>query len=508
MSAAHDAAMSDVCLLIEGGYPYLLGGVSSWTDAFIRAFPERSFSVVALITADQERVRRFEPPPNLVSVTDLLLDRSPAGGLGLGAGARIAQVSASLRAVLTDGGGAAWSALIRDLEETGFGERALLNSRHAWRAMERIYEETLPGAPLVDFFWTWRVLVKGLLAIATAPVPPARIYHAVSTGYAGLLGARARCLTGRPLVVTEHGIYTNERRIELSIADWIYDSAACGFDAAGRAPELRKIWLRAFGAMSRIAYDTATCITTQYRTNQEYQIQDGAELGKLRMIPNGIDVDQFPEVPAPAEPRRPTVLLVGRIVPIKDIRTFILAMGILRQSVPDLDALIIGPDDEDRAYAAECRNLVQQLKLQGSVRFLGRVRDVKEHFALTDVLVLTSISEAQPLALLEAGAAGVPAVATDVGSCREIIEGGDASEEPGGFVVRACDPPATAAALAEILLQPDLRARMGRAMRERVRRIYNQPRITRMYNELYDSLGAPEAVGGRAEARGAAAWPA
>jgi glycosyltransferase involved in cell wall biosynthesis len=99
-------------------------------------------------------------------------------------------------------------------------------------------------------------------------------------------------------------------------------------------------------------------------------------------------------------------------------------------------------------------------------------------------------------------------VATDVGSCREIIEGADASEEPGGYVVRACDPPATAAALADILLQPGLRVRMGRAMRERVHRIYNQPRITRMYNELYDSLGSPEETDGLPEARGAAPWPA
>ncbi len=116
--------------------------------------------------------------------------------------------------------------------------------------------------------------------------------------------------------------------------------------------------------------------------------------------------------------------MVARIVPIKDVRTFILAAEMLAQIVPDVEAIIIGPEDEDQDYAAECRSLVRQGRLERVVTFEGRVPDIMDYYPRADVFALTSISEAQPLALLEAGAAGRPIATTDVGSCREILAGG------------------------------------------------------------------------------------
>jgi glycosyltransferase involved in cell wall biosynthesis len=291
------------------------------------------------------------------------------------------------------------------------------------------------------------------------------------------------------LIVTEHGIYTNERRIELSAADWLYDSGASGFSIRDRVPELRDLWLNAFSNFSRIAYNLSNVITTQYRVNQEFQLKDGAPEHKMQIIPNGIDVDQFAPIESQGAPRRPRILLVGRIVPIKDIRTYILAAAILKQLVPDIEAVIIGPDDEDPAYANDCRMLVKQHQLEGVVKFLGRVPDIGEQFRRSDVIVLTSISEAQPLAILEGGAAGLPAVTTDVGSCREVVEGdpNDPAQEAGGFVVPTCDPPAVAEAVARLLQDPVLRHRMGQALRARVRATYNQKRIRRLYEALYMS---------------------
>jgi polysaccharide biosynthesis protein PelF len=493
------AAPSDVCLLVEGGYPYLLGGVSSWTDSFIRSMPEKRFSIVAFTISGQDRTPKFALPPNVDGVTDVLIDACPSGRQPLWAAqARIDATIQGLHTILTAGDGAAWAACVTALDANGFGQRALLDSRTAWTALERIYEEMLPGAPFVDFFWTWRFLARSLLAVGAAPIPPARVYHALSTGFPGLFGARAKTLTGRPFVVTEHGIYTNERRIELSVADWIYDSGAGGFDVGGSVPELRRMWLNAFNGMARISYDAADLITTQFRTNQLYQIQDGAPEAKLRSIPNGIRLDAFAEIAPGPRPARPTVLLVGRVVPIKDIRTFIQAAGLLRRQVPDVDAIIIGPEDEDPAYAAECRGLIRQLGLQDTVRILGRVPDVHAYIGQADVIALTSISEAQPLAILEAGAAGVPAVATDVGSCREILEGPDGpdSDGVGGIVVRACDPQATADALARILRDPDLRARMSRNLRARIHAVFDQNRVIGLYEALYDSLVQPRVEDG------------
>ena len=96
--------------------------------------------------------------------------------------------------------------------------------------MEQAYERLLPDGPLLDFFWSWRFLVRSLLAVISTPLPQARVFHAVATGFSGLMGSYAKLATKMPLLVTEHGIYTNERRIELAVADWLFDSGAGGFD--------------------------------------------------------------------------------------------------------------------------------------------------------------------------------------------------------------------------------------------------------------------------------------
>ena len=242
--------------------------------------------------------------------------------------------------------------------------------------------------------------------------------------------------------MTEHGIYTNERRIELAVADWLFDSGAGGFDVATAPAELRSIWLNAFQSFSRFSYAVADVITTQYRANQIFQRADGAPEDKLRIIPNGIDVTRFTAVPRDTAPRRPTVLMIGRIVPIKDIRTFIMAVALLKDLVPNVSAILIGPEDEDPEYAAGCRQLVHQLGAESAIEFLGRVPDVMKYLRSADVLALSSISEAQPMAMLEAAATGFAIVSTDVGSCREIIEGfeGDPVDGRGGIVVEPCNP--------------------------------------------------------------------
>jgi glycosyltransferase involved in cell wall biosynthesis len=192
--------------------------------------------------------------------------------------------------------------------------------------------------------------------------------------------------------------------------------------------------------------------------------------------------------------------MIGRIVPIKDIRTFIVAVSLLKQLVPEAVAILIGPEEEDPAYAAGCRALVAQLGLEGTVQFLGRVPDVKTYLGRADVIVLSSISEAQPIALLEAAATGLPAVTTDVGSCREIIEGfaDDPVQGRGGFVVPACDPKAMAEALAAILRDREAGIAMGQVMQRRIPQLYHKERIRRLYEGLYSELAAAAPAEARA----------
>jgi hypothetical protein len=146
-----------------------------------------------------------------------------------------------MHATLSGDPGTSFQELIELVRQTGFGQAALLDSKPAWAAMERVYQELLRDGPLIDFFWSWRFLARSLLAIVSTPLPDARVFHAVSTGYAGMVGAFAKHVTGRPYVVTEHGIYTNERRIELAVAEWIFDSGASGFTVGDKPTQLRDV---------------------------------------------------------------------------------------------------------------------------------------------------------------------------------------------------------------------------------------------------------------------------
>jgi polysaccharide biosynthesis protein PelF len=481
---------ADVCLIVEGGYPYVLGGVAFWVDALIRSLPQFRFHIVAIRISTQKPELRFELPSNVVGVQDIVLDGHVPGARARGSReAALPGVFAGFRALLSGENESLLQALLREIVDNNLGSKALLDSREAWCAMEADYEALFQNLPLLDFFWAWRFLLRSVINIAMAPLPNARLYHSVSTGYAGLFGVRAKIASNRPLLLTEHGIYTNERRMELCSADWIFESGASGYSVDSRNIELRDVWTNAFLAFSRAAYASADAITAQYRANQQVQLQDGALSEKLRLIPNGVNYDRLcSSARIRSAESRPTILMVARIVPIKDVRTFILAAEMLAQIVPDVEAIIIGPEDEDQDYAAECRSLVRQGRLERVVTFEGRVPDIMDYYPRADVFALTSISEAQPLALLEAGAAGLPIVTTDVGSCREILGLVDDPDElePGGFVVPPGDPRAFAEAAAKLLLNPSLCARMGAAMRERVGRIYNQTRVRRLYADFYE----------------------
>jgi glycosyltransferase involved in cell wall biosynthesis len=113
---------------------------------------------------------------------------------------------------------------------------------------------------------------------------------------------------------------------------------------------------------------------------------------------------------------------------------------------------------------------------------------VDEYLAQTNVLVLTSISEAQPLVVLEAGACGIPVVATDVGSCRELIMG-KADEAPylgaGGAVVELSNPAETAKAIYTLLTDRKVYKDASMAIRSRVTTYYDKKDQIESYRKLY-----------------------
>jgi glycosyltransferase involved in cell wall biosynthesis len=165
--------------------------------------------------------------------------------------------------------------------------------------------------------------------------------------------------------------------------------------------------------------------------------------------------------------------------PVKDQANLIHAFARVRERVPEAVLLLIG----DGTLRGELERLAGELGLMDAVRFLGDRSDVDRLLRGLDIFALSSLSEGYSVALLEACAAGLPIVATDVGGNREIVR-----DQNNGLLVPAADPDALAAALGRLLQAPELTSTMGRAgrkwvlaegslrtMAERYLRLYAQP---------------------------------
>jgi polysaccharide biosynthesis protein PelF len=491
----------DVCLIAEGSYPHVSGGVSTWADWLMRTQTARSYSVVSVVAGIAPRTSRFAFPPNLKHICELDL-QAPRQARRKALSHPSADLATDLAKHLIGlirGGGLSEFAQLNSLvnsRDHDLTVHDVVDSDLAFNVVRRIYDEIMPHASFLQFYWAYRALFGGLFAVLKFELPPADIYHSVCTGYAGLLAARATLSERRPAIVTEHGIYTNERRIEIHMAEWISDSVQKGVALDDERIDLRDVWISVFESYARICYEASAAITTLFQDNQHQQTDLGAAASKLLVIANGIDIAKFSantDMPDAGAETAPCIALIGRVVPIKDVKTFIASVAIMAKRVPKLRALVLGPNEEDPGYFNECVAFVQELGLSQTVTFTGNV-NILDYFASIQVVVLTSLSEAQPLVLLEAGAAGIPCVATNVGACREIIEGSSPADAPGGFVTDLVSPEQLAEAICRLLASPGLRERFGQNLRQRVIELYRSDLSRDKYSALYDAVlagGAP-----------------
>jgi glycosyltransferase involved in cell wall biosynthesis len=139
-----------------------------------------------------------------------------------------------------------------------------------------------------------------------------------------------------------------------------------------------------------------------------------------------------------------------------------------------LDVVGDGPSRQD------LEALRSSLGLGGRVTFHGYHADVRPFLAAADVFLLSSVSEGISIALLEAMASGLPAIATDVGGNREVILEGQA-----GHLTPVGSAEALADAIVRIESDPDGRERMGQASRQRVEQEFSLQRVVARYEELY-----------------------
>ncbi|MNI46517.1 N,N'-diacetylbacillosaminyl-diphospho-undecaprenol alpha-1,3-N-acetylgalactosaminyltransferase [compost metagenome] len=158
----------------------------------------------------------------------------------------------------------------------------------------------------------------------------------------------------------------------------------------------------------------------------------------------------------------------------------------MKREIPHAVFTIMGPLDEDKEYYSECLELVNILGLK-DVTFTGSV-NIKANLGRMDVIVLTSISEGQPLAVLEALAAGKPCVTTDVGSCRELLYGRDDHYGPAGFVVPVMNEEEIGASIVTLCRNKKMRNEMGMNGKNRMASEYTHDRFISHYENLYRTL--------------------
>ena len=461
-------------MIIEGSYPFITGGVSAWVHDLIGGLPELDFALFTISPSKDQEIR-YELPENVIEHVDVSLADAQKitgkpkrkkelfeGMMALHDGFRAGDVSGL-------------EAIVKQLPVGYFLYDDSINDSRGWDLITSRNELNNPTYSFSEYFWGWRSTHNAIFTLLGIAAPEADVYHAVSTGYAGLAGAVAKIRTGRALLLTEHGLYHKEREMEIKRVDYIK-----GYS--------RDMWINMFNTLSKVAYHQSDLIISLFEHNRKLQIERGAPKHRTMVIPNGIDLERF-SVDERDERSGFHIALIGRVVPIKDVKTFIIAAKNVVDRVPEAHFHCVGPTDEDPGYFNDCQLLVSNLKLEDNFSFTGR-QDVREYYKFIDVLVLTSIREAQPLVILEAYAAGVLVVSTRVGNVPELL---DYDER---FLANQKDTEKISSGIIYIHDHPDELAQIVARNKRTVSRFYERRGLHQRYRKIYfDHLPAADGKG-------------
>ena len=273
-------------------------------------------------------------------------------------------------------------------------------------------------------------------------------------GYSATLVPLAARLAGKPVVATLHlSPQPHTRR-----GEWLKELLSVRIPA-----RLGRLVL-----VSQHAFD-------------EYARVHGPARWTWRMIPNGVDVNRYALRTGPRSTDRPVWAVVAALRPDKNHVDLVRAWAGVVAVHPEAILLVIG----DGPSRADIERAVSDAGLEESVRLLGRREDVPEILPTIDGVVSASVDEALPTALIEAGACGLPVVATDAGGTREIVVDGVT-----GRLVPMRDVPALTQALLDTIGDPVRAAAYGEAGRVMAEEKYSMGtwvnRLEALYREVID----------------------
>jgi polysaccharide biosynthesis protein PelF len=491
-----------VLLLTEGTYPFYFGGVSTWCHMLLRQLPGVDFTLMSIIS-DPRLTPLYELSTNVIAFHPVtlwgVLDASEAqSGLDVAElGRRRRRTTAR---VVEHGFVPVLHSLLRELlvaddepERLGASIHSIhrfaleydldtaLRSRFAWDVFAAAVSGYFPHIAAHHGYQGARLrlsdLTSGmqwlhhLLFPIAQPLPPVDVAHAAMSGICALVALCAKLEHGAGFLLTEHGIYIRE----------------CYLAEAGSSSSLflKILRLRFALRVTQLSYAVADLISPCCDYNKRWETRLGASDDRLETIYYGVDANIFSPAKRSAgwqSDAPPTVVWVGRINPLKDLRTLLEAAAVVHLERPDIRFLLYGSAAaEDETYHQEILALHAELALEAVVTFCGYVSEPAAAYHQADLVVLSSVSEAFPFSILEAMLCGKPVVATAVGGVPEEIAGCGVTVEPRNSA-------AMGHAILELMQDAERRAVLGRAAREKAVREYSLHQFGRTYFASYTKL--------------------
>lgn len=508
----------DVAIVMESTYPYLKGGVSAVVHDIVTHNPDLTYGIIHITwDAGSPQEDLYGMPDNVAWVRPVFLSLQEHRHDYMAATSRDLGMSPAERAALV---GRLFDALYalserRDVEplwqliDEGLNERTRTYPLWALLGTKEFMEALAVRMPqldlsLADAFWLLRNFFSLAYAILGETMPKARVYHAHTTGYASLLGAAAARDHDTAFLLTEHNLYVRDtvntlldRNMALSITSEDYRT----FDVT---PEQRA-WMAWWTEMGHFCYPSAALITYLYPTAITEAARLGTDIDKSVVVPNAMVIEEFEDkyrarlaaqelLAEHGDDHTWKLVYIARVVPIKGLLDLLSSMDLLRRhGFPNLHLDVLGPTEHVPEYYEACLAKIESLGLRDHVTIHGtvNVRDMLDQF---DLLVLPSYNEGQPIVVLEAMAAGIPTVGTDVGGMRQLI--GDELHTQDGRVIGPCGELVVAGDVQQ--MADSVRAVIGdRALyadhaanaRTRVQEFFQMHEIMSSYNEIYRTVG-------------------
>jgi glycosyltransferase involved in cell wall biosynthesis len=487
-----------VLMTTEGTYPFHGGGVSTWCDALIANLPEVEYTLLAVAMHPYVQ-QKYELPANVSRLITVPLwgTEEPAEYSFDEPFSELLRRRWATTATVVDNEFVPAFAAFLDLALQGHADVDRLSdatlalhrlfSRHdyhyamrtpeAWKCFQGVIASLRARGALDIAEPTYAELAEALrlfyrfLLVLTVEPPDADVLHSTAAGFCGLPCVIRRLTRGTPYLLTEHGVYLREQYLNLR--------------RHVASPFVRTLLYRLMESVVRLNYAAADQVSPVCDYNARWEKWLGVPASRIEVIHNGVDPVRF--TPADVrQPGAPRISSVGLIYPLKGQLDLVDAAAIVAARRPDVRFDIYG-SASDEEYYAECLQRRRERGLDEIVHFRGSTRTPWTVYQQTDVVVLPSISEAFPYAVIEAMLCGAAIVATDVGGVAEALR-------DCGVLVRPGRPDDMAAAILDLLDDEDKRRSLGVLARARGLERFTLKTVLDGYRESYNRLALSAAA--------------